>query len=140
MTALAAAARREVASRAKHYPALVAAGKLTADDATIDYQAWHCILGFVESGQFHSIDGGGIDGRTLVGWPRAQAAADRAVAEVARAQADAAGNDAKAERLAARLAQLKLIADMVRRRHALIDSINRRLRADRLANGERRAA
>lgn len=128
---LVAAARFELESRERNYPALVASGKLTADEATIDFQAWHCIAGFIATGRFQACDAGAVDGLTVVGWALAEAAADRAVANTAQAQAGAKGDDAKLQRLAGRLEALQLIAARVRRQHALVDSINRRFREDR---------
>jgi hypothetical protein len=128
--ALAQAARRELESREKNYPKSVASGKLTADEATIDFQAWHCICAWLETGQFRAIDAGGVDGLTVVGWALAEAAADKAVITTGDALkvAEAEGDEAKAQRLTQRGAALRLIARKVARQHALIASINLALR------------
>lgn len=132
MTAdLAQAARLERDSRERNYPKSVASGTLTADEATIDFQAWHCIVHFLETGDFRSIDAGGIDERTVVGWAKAQAAADKAVASTAQALAAAQGDDAKVQRLTARLAQLRAIARAVTSQRGLIEAINRSFRDQR---------
>lgn len=135
---LVAAARFEVDQRERHYPGMVASKKLTADEATVDFQAWHCILGFLESGQFYSIDAGGVDGRTIVDWALAEAAANRAVTVTRDALAKAVGeeDEAKAQRLEARLEGLRLIARKVSRQHALIASINAEFRARRQSQAQ----
>jgi hypothetical protein len=53
----AAAAAREHRARSKHYPALVAAGAMTQEDADTDIEAWRVIaelFGTGEARSFHS--------------------------------------------------------------------------------------
>jgi hypothetical protein len=129
-TDLASAARSEADRRARKYPALVASEKLSADEATIDYQAWHAIAVWLETGQFRTIDQGGANGATIVGWPEAEAAADRALADVTR-KALAATDDAKRDRLNTRGAALRVIAGKVRLHRQLVESINAEFAARR---------
>lgn len=130
------AAAFEVEVRERVYPKLVANGKLTADEATIDFQAWTLILDFVDTGQLRSIDTGGVNGRTVVDWVLCEAAAQRALdALTADAEAAELAGEAKAARLWERRANVNLILGMVSRRRASVEHINRRIAADRLANG-----
>jgi hypothetical protein len=122
--AVAAAFERDL--RAARYPALVASGKLGADAATVDFQAWHCIAQFIASGRFQAIDAGGADAATVVGWAHAEAAAAKALARV-EASAAAAAPD-KAPALHARAAALRAIHRRVQLRRQSIAAINRQLR------------
>lgn len=134
-------ARAEVAAREKHYPAAVASAKMTADEATLDFQAWTLIAGWLATGRFESIAAGGIDGQTIVDWALAEAAAERAVAvttdRLAEAQAEA--KDDRADRLTLRIAQLRAIARMVTRQRAQVDAINRKFREQRQQQGRKAA-
>jgi hypothetical protein len=146
--ALAAAAREEVALRERKYPALVASGKLSDDEATIDYQAWHVIARLMETGQYRSIYAGGIDGQTEVGWLLAEQAAERTVTVVERALDEAraaqvgsdgaatevrdpVSTDTKVAKLDQRLAQLRAILRIVARQRAQVEAINREFRRRR---------
>lgn len=139
---LADVARGEVASREKHYPALVASAKMTPDEATVDFQAWHAIAGWLENDRFESIGAGGIDGLTIVDWALAEAAADRAVAVTTDqlTRADQGGDGRKAAALGGRLAALRAIARRVGAMRASIDSMNRTARERRQSAAEAKAA
>jgi hypothetical protein len=135
-----AAAAHEVSARDRHYPASVASGKLTGDEATVDFQAWHVILTLLQTGHFESIAAGGIDGQTVIGWAQAQDAADLAVKRTAQALAAAEGGSDKAQLLDVRLQQLRAIAALVARRRALFESLNTQLRADAIGRRQQVAA
>jgi hypothetical protein len=128
---LVAAARFEIESRERHYPALIQSQKMTAEAATVDFQAWHCIAQLLETGTFTSIDAGGADGTTRVGWQECVKAADQACASTAQAIAAAKGDDAKVKRLTARLDALRAIARRVGRMARLVAGINEEFRARR---------
>jgi hypothetical protein len=128
---LVAAARFELQRREASYPALVASGKLSADEATIDFQAWHCILGWLESGRFECVNAGGIDGQTIVDWALAEDAAERALTKIT-ASAEKATAD-KAPALWARRAALHAIAGKVRLRRQTIEVLNRQFRERKAA-------
>lgn len=130
---LAAFARFELESRQRNYPRSVANGKLPADQATIDFQAWHVITVWLETGRFVSIDAGGVDHRTIIGWAACERAANQALKTTGEAQASAleAGDKAKADRLEARLGGLRLIAAAVAAGRRQIDLLNQALRARR---------
>jgi hypothetical protein len=124
---LVAAVRYELVLREDKLPKRVASGKMTAEAAQVDYQAWHCILGFIETGQFRSIDGGGADGDTIVSWPEAVAAADKAAAAVLQQAQKAVGD--KAPALWQRHAFLVAIQREVALRAGSIAWINQQLQA-----------
>jgi hypothetical protein len=138
------AAAYEVDQRERHYPRLVKERRIGADEATIDFQAWSLILDFVDSGQLRPIEAGGIDGRTVVDWLLCEQVAQRSLEKLtADAEAAAAKGDAKADRLWHRRADVAAIARMVTLRRQSIETINKRLRAERLASqpaGGRKAA
>lgn len=145
------AARFEVASREKNYPGLVASGKLGADEATVDFQAWHCIAEWLDRGRspagWFDADAGadratdfGADCRIVVEWLLCEDACSRAIATVrgALGEANARADAAKADRLGRRLAALQLIAGKVGAQRRRVETLNRALREQR--QHERKAA
>lgn len=84
--------------RAERYPALVQDGKLGEDEATLDWQCWHVIAAWFETGTFTPIYEGGADERTAVDWALAEDAAAKALAKVkAKASSLAESDPAFAE-------------------------------------------
>jgi hypothetical protein len=142
--ALAEAAQHEIDLRARQYPLLVANSKLSADEATIDFQAWHVIRDYLGTGAYKPVDAGGVDGLTVVDWLLAEAAGDRAVATadaaLGQARADPQQDDAKIARRSARVEQTKAIAGIVRRQRAAIESLNRQLQQRAAAGKAKEAA
>jgi hypothetical protein len=139
---LAKAARAEADSREKHYPALVASRKMTAEEATIDVQSWAAIAHWLETGRFLSgnIEApmpAGQDIRSVVDWLLCEQASDRAVVSTSQAQTTAAesGDQAKADRLGVRLDGLRLIARKVSQQRRTVESLNRALRERRQQQG-----
>lgn len=126
---LAGAARAEVAYREKKFPLLVANSGLTAEAATVDYQAWTIIAGWLAGGHFVSLDSGGAGGTTRVGWPECDEAAARAANTLLRSalDAEAQGTDQgteKAARLWKRQLAVAKIARKVSLRRQSIDDLN----------------
>lgn len=126
MADLAKAARFEVQLRADRYPLLVANSRMGEDEATVDYQAWHCIAVWLETGRFTSIDGGGIDGQTVISWARAEDAAVKGLAAVDRLIAKA--SEDKAASLHGRRWALAQIVRLVTAQRQLIETLNREFR------------
>jgi hypothetical protein len=146
---LAAAAAAEVASRDKHYPARVASRKMTADEATLDFQCWHMIAHWLETGRFLSGNIAAADARAdlsdirvVVDWLLCEQAADRAVVSTSQALNDAAesGDSAKADRLGVRLDALRQIARQVGQQRRTVEMLNRALRDRRDAQRKKEAA
>jgi hypothetical protein len=109
-------------------------GKLTEDEATHDFQAWHCIAEFMESGRspagwFDASAGADkrADCRLVVEWLLMEDAAIKAIATVrdALGLAEARADAAKVERLGARLAALQLIRRRVSQERAQVERLNR---------------
>lgn len=143
---LVAAAAHEVAQRAAEYPKRVLSGKMTAQAAIVDYQAWTCIHAWLESGQFASIAAGGHDRVTIVSWPEAVAAVDAALAGtvakagskatramVATDPARAADLRARADALGVRACAIERIARLVRGRAQTIFYLNRQFHEWRIS-------
>lgn len=147
MTDLAEAARFEVASRDRNYPGLVASGKLGAAEASHDFQAWHCIAEWLDSGRspagWFDAEAGAertADCRLVVEWLLCEDACSRAIATVRDALADARAKPAaaKADRLGRRLDALQRVADKVGAQRRRVETLNRALREQR--QHERQAA
>lgn len=133
------AALVEADARGRRYPAQVASNRVDAADAQRDFQAWHCIAEWLKSGRSPA---GFIDGAGTLAeeWAEMAAAADRAIASTAEAHAKAeqGDDDAKLDRLAARLVALRSIGADVARQRSLVETLNQALQLRRTA--ERAAA
>lgn len=69
--------------RERKLPLLVRAGKLTAEEANLDYQAWHCIAEWLRAGQCSLIGGwAGVAEPpvAVLSWQRLEDAAAKALA------------------------------------------------------------
>lgn len=94
-TPLIDAAAYERDRRAAKYPPAVADGKLDAEAATIDYQAWCAIAEWLERGSCRLINGWGGTADapdTLISWQLLEDCAAKAVAQLDAKLAREAGN------------------------------------------------
>jgi len=97
-------AQLEVERRRQTYPRLIADGKLDAELASVDFQAWQVILEWLESGRCSMIGGwaGELD-QTVMSWALCEERALRGLeaieARIAREIAAPTPNDAKLEAL-----------------------------------------
>lgn len=136
---LAAVARFEFDRRARKYPALVASGVKSAQDATVDFQAWAAIAAWLERGQLPTLDDGGIDRKTWIGWAECEAAAAEAVAATAKAINDPETAPEKRPRLHQRLAALDTIHRQLGQHRRAVDWLNREFRALRAPHQDKAA-
>ena len=136
---LAEAARAERDRRAERYPQRSADGKISADDATIDYQCWVAIAEWLESGRFMGFYGGASPEESdapWIGWPQLDQAAAKALTSI-DAKIERLAADPDQERVAAlnlRRANLTAIHRKVQLRRQMVDSINHELRERRAAS------
>jgi hypothetical protein len=129
-----AAAKFERDRRAERFPALVAAGKLGEDEATVEYQCWCVIADWIEGGTFTPIYDGGADERTAVDWALAEDVSAKALAKItAKLAKQEAENPAHPELAEGhrRRANLVCIHRAVQLRRQSIESINRQFRQRR---------
>lgn len=127
---LLAAARFELATRAERYPRLVVDGRLDADVATLDWQAWHAICDWLDSGTSRLLGlAGGVntDKPRTIDWDLLDSSATKAVASVQRSLAKAPDGDARAA-LVNRLALVEAIAERVRHQRLTLATLTGQLR------------
>lgn len=136
LPALAAAARFERDRRGESYPAKIYEGRISAEDAAIDYQCWCALVEWLDSGNFRGFYGGADpEGPKApwISWPELEAAAERALtsvgAMVSKQEAEIVGNAEKLVELYVRRARLVVIHRKVQLRRQMIDSINVEVRA-----------
>lgn len=113
---LVAAARYEIERRADAYPPLVVQGRLDPDAATLDFQAWHGIAEWLETGHCRLIgQAGGVNTEepTTIDWALLAGAADKGLATIRKLYRDEAAyarnpdDPQRAALAAAELAQLE---------------------------------
>ncbi len=94
------AARFERDRRAQSYPRIVAEGKLAAEAATVDYQAWCAIAEWLACGTARMIGGwGGLADPpvAVISWALLEECAQKAVTSIDRKLAKAVAPDAALE-------------------------------------------
>jgi hypothetical protein len=132
--ALLAAARFERDRRAASYPQRIFEGRISAEDAAVDYQCWVAIAEWFETERFFSFAGGAEpdrDDAPVISWPQLEDAAKKALHQVERKLAaegwlDGCPPTATSERRNA----LVRIHRAIQLRGESIETINRELRAD----------
>lgn len=134
-TDLVAAAQFEIEQRERRYPQLVARGRT---ELLADFQAWCVILKWLATGVFESLDCGGADGNTRIGWPECQAAAEAAV-RTRTAWADGEPDQAQREARQQHRSAIAEIAVRVARRRETIDELNAHFAAQRTKGGRKAA-
>lgn len=129
--ALAEAARAERDRRGEDYPPKLLAAPDKAEAMSIDYQCWHALAGFFETGRFAGFHGGAEperDDAPWISWPELDAAAERALASVDKSLAKREAEGTDAGELHVRRARLFCIHRIVARRRETIDLVNAHFR------------
>jgi hypothetical protein len=129
---LAAAARFERDRRCESAPQAIFDGRVTAEQAQVDYQAWCLIAQWLETGEFRIIEEGGADGATRIDWAVCEAAADKALKKIERKLAGEGWFDGCPETATSqRRCALIRIHRKVQLRRQSIDAINAEFRANK---------
>jgi hypothetical protein len=134
-SALLSAARAERDRRADSYPLRIAAGKISALDAAVDFQCWVAIAEWLETGRFFSFAGGDdpdSPAAPVIRWRELEEAAAKALAAIdAKIERSLSGGQASSD-LAALQSRGELLVHIHRKlslRRAIVDSLNAELRS-----------
>lgn len=127
------AAQRERDRRERRFPAMIRAGEITAEQASITYQCWVAIAEWLETDRFQSFAGGAEPERPdapIIRWSELEAAAGDALAKLDAGMAELPPAKITADHHAHR-ARVACIHRLVKLRRESIDAINAGFAASR---------